>query len=90
MHMPKTRSTAMDQGRHVRLFKNGRSQAVRIPRDMELPGDEALIYRDGARLVIEPLARPSLTRLLSSWEPIDVAWPDLEDRPPEPVDLAAP
>jgi len=29
--------------RHVRLFKNGRNQAVRIPRDMELPGDEVVI-----------------------------------------------
>jgi antitoxin VapB len=88
--MPKTKATAVDHARHVRLFKNGRSQAVRIPKDMELPGDEAVIYREGTRLVIEPLARPSLTRLLSSWEPIDVAWPDIEDRTPEPVDLAEP
>ena len=80
----------MDDARHVRLFKNGRSQAVRIPKDMEFPGDEALIYREGTRLVIEPMARPSLTRLLAGWEPIDVAWPDLEDRPPEPVDLTVP
>ena len=29
--------------RHVRLFKNGRNQAVRIARDMELPGDEVVI-----------------------------------------------
>jgi antitoxin VapB len=58
--------------------------------DLELPGDEALINPDGSRLVIEPLARPLLTRLLSSWDPIDVAWPDLEDRRPEPADLAEP
>jgi antitoxin VapB len=37
------------RSRHVRLFKNGRNQAVRIPREMELPGDETVIYRDGHR-----------------------------------------
>jgi antitoxin VapB len=75
------------RSRHVRLFKNGRNQAVRIPREMELPGDEAVIYRDGTRLIIEPTQRPSLSRLLASWDPIETDWPQTEDRPPEPVDL---
>ena len=78
------------RGRHVRLFKNGRNQAVRIPREMELPGEEAVIYRDGQRLIIEPTQRPSLTRLLASWEAINTDWPDTEDRPPEPVDVGDP
>jgi len=40
--------------RHVKLFRNGRNQAVRIPREFELPGDEAIMRREGRRLVIEP------------------------------------
>lgn len=28
----------MSAERHVKLFKNGRNQAVRIPREFELPG----------------------------------------------------
>jgi hypothetical protein len=37
--MPTTRrSTEVE--RHIRLFKNGRNQALRIPRDLELPGRE--------------------------------------------------
>jgi antitoxin VapB len=75
------------RSRHVRLFKNGRNQAVRIPREMELPGDEAVIYRDGQRLIIEPVPQRSLTRLISSWEPLDVEWPEVADQPAEPVDL---
>jgi antitoxin VapB len=75
-------------GRRVRLFKNGRNQAVRIPRDLELPGQEALLYREGNRLVLEPLARPSLSALLASWQPIDTDWPDVQDPSPQPVDLA--
>ncbi len=45
----------MTERRHVRLFRNGRNQAVRIPVEFELPGDEAVIHRDGDRLVIEPV-----------------------------------
>jgi tRNA(fMet)-specific endonuclease VapC len=33
------------------LFRNGRNQAIRIPREFELPGDEAIIRKEGARLV---------------------------------------
>jgi antitoxin VapB len=77
----------MSAPRTVRLFKNGRNQAVRIPRDLELPGDEALIYRDGSRLVLEAAARPSLAKLLASWEPLDVDWPDIDDPPAAAVDL---
>jgi hypothetical protein len=32
----------MGSERHVKLFKNGRSQAVRIPREFELPGEDAM------------------------------------------------
>ena len=45
----------MSEQRHVRLFRNGRNQAVRIPVEFELPGDEAIIHRDGEKLVIEPV-----------------------------------
>lgn len=34
----------MPDHRHVRLFRNGRNQAVRIPVEFELPGDEAVMY----------------------------------------------
>ena len=40
--------------RHVKLFKNGRSQAVRIPREFELPGEDAIMRKVGDTLVIEP------------------------------------
>ena len=32
--------------RRVKLFRNGRSQAVRIPVEFELQGDEAIMHRD--------------------------------------------
>ena len=43
----------MDSKR-VSLFRNGRNQAVRIPREFELPGKEAIMRSEDGRLVIEP------------------------------------
>lgn len=74
----------MNDIRHVRLFRNGRNQAVRIPVEFELPGDEALIRRDGNRLVIEPLARRGLSALLAELEPLDEDFPEISDPPPMP------
>ena len=73
--------------RHVRLFKNGRNQALRIPREMELPGNEAILRREGNRLIIEPVQRRSLLALLSTWEPFEEDFPEIGELPAEPVDI---
>jgi antitoxin VapB len=52
--------------RQVRLFRNNRNQAIRIPVEFELPGSEAIISRDGNRLIIEPVSKSSLLELLAS------------------------
>jgi antitoxin VapB len=69
------------------LFKNGRNQAVRIPREFELPGEEAIMRRDGDKLIIEPAAARSLLALLAALEPIEEHFPEIEDLPPGPIDL---
>ena len=73
--------------RRVRLFRNGRNQAVRIPREMELSGDEAIIHREGQRLVIEPAPPVSLLAVLATLKPIDDDFPPIEELPLRPVDL---
>ncbi|WP_372073121.1 AbrB/MazE/SpoVT family DNA-binding domain-containing protein [Tistrella mobilis] len=73
--------------RHVRLFRNGRNQAVRIPVDFELPGDEAILRREGDLLILEPVRKRGLVALLDSWEPIDEALPEIEDQPTVPEDI---
>jgi len=77
----------MSTERHVRLFRNGRNQALRIPRELELPGEEALVRKDGNRLIVEPLARPSLLTVLARLKPIPTPFPDVDSPPAEPVDL---
>jgi len=77
----------MEAGRHVRLFRNGRNQAVRIPREFELPGKAAILRKEGNRLILEPEVPVSLLALLASWDPLGETLPEIEDRPAEPVDL---
>ncbi len=73
--------------RHVKLFKNGRNQAVRIPRDFELPGDAAIMRKDGDRLIIEPTQPKSLLAVLATLQPLDEALPPIPELPVDPVEL---
>jgi antitoxin VapB len=73
--------------RKVRLFRNNRNQAIRIPVEFELPGTEAIIRRDGNRLIIEPVAKQGLAALLDSWTPMEDIFPEIEDLPPAPRDI---
>ena len=64
---------------HASLFRNGRNQAVRIPREMELPGKEVIIYREGTRLIIEPIDAPkTLIDLLMRMAPLDEELPNVD------------
>ena len=72
----------MQPERHVRLFRNGRNQAVRIPRDFEMDGNEAIIRKEGNRLILEPVGiKNSLLELLKKLEPIQEEFPEMEDPP---------
>lgn len=73
--------------RNVKLFRNGRNQAVRIPREFELPGDEAVMRKEGDRLVIEPLEPRDLVGYLRTLEPNDDEFPEIEELPHKPFDL---
>lgn len=70
----------MQTEKHVRLFKNGRNQAIRIPREYELQGNEAVIRREGDRLIIEAVRRRSLLAMLAGWEPLPEEFPDVDEK----------
>lgn len=74
----------MPDRRHVRLFRNGRNQAVRIPVEFELPGNEAIMLRDGDRLVIEPVRKRGLVALLKTMTPLGEDFPEIDDVAPVP------
>jgi antitoxin VapB len=77
----------MGSERRVKVFRNGRNQAIRIPREFELPGKEAVLRKEGARLIIEPLRKQSLLDVISRFKPLKEKFPKIADPPPEPVDL---
>jgi len=73
--------------RRVRLFRNGRNQAVRIPRGFELPGRNAVIRKEGGKLILELVTRKSLLEVLASLAPLDEEFPEIPDATPHPVEL---
>ncbi len=73
--------------RHVKLFKNGRNQAVRIPREFELPGEDAIMRKEGERLIIEPAPPKSLLAVLATLAPLDEGFPPIPKLALDPVEL---
>lgn len=74
--------------REAKLFRNNKSQAVRIPADFEFGCDRVTIQRDGDRLIIAPVRRKNLLDVLGDMEPlapedrfpeIDATLPSLKD-----------
>lgn len=77
----------MTPERHVKVFRNGRNQAVRIPREFEFRGEEAIMRKEGDRLIIEPTPPKSLLAVLATLTPLREDFPPIPDKPPDPVDL---
>jgi antitoxin VapB len=77
----------MSTERHVKVFRNGRNKAVRIPREFEFPGEEAIMRKEGDRLIIEPVPPKSLLAVLATLAPLQEDFPPILDSPPDPVDL---
>jgi len=85
--------------RAVKLFRNGANQAVRIPKEFELPGNEALIHREGDKLIIEAVKpkyeKGSAAALLAALDeiaklgPCDDEFPDVDEGllPLDDIDL---
>lgn len=73
--------------RRVKLFKNGRNQAVRIPRGFELPGKDAVMRKEGDKLIVEAVYPKSLLGVLATLTPLDEDFPEISDLSPRSVEL---
>ncbi len=54
-------------GLRAKLFKNGSSQAVRLPKEFRFPGHEVLIRREGKAVVLEPVEKFDWDKWWNSW-----------------------
>jgi antitoxin VapB len=80
-------ATRLQTEQHVKLFRNGRDQAVRIPREFELPGQDAVMRKEGPCLIIGPVPPRFQLALLASLRPIVDDLPPIRELPPEPVEF---
>jgi antitoxin VapB len=77
----------MSNERRVKLFRNGRNHAVRIPKEFELPGDEVFVRREGDQLILKPVQSMSLIEYLESLEPLDEEFAEIEDLPVDDIEI---
>ena len=74
----------MNEVRHVKVFRNGRNRAVRIPVEFEFPGDEVTMRKEGDKIIIEPLQKKgNLLEWLQTLEPLDEEF-DFDEKGPYP------
>lgn len=69
----------------AKIFQNGRSQAVRLPRDFRFKGKEVFIHREGSRVILSEKPDSWEDFFLSGNKPTsdfmrDREQPDLEER----------
>ena len=64
----------------AKLFKNGRSQAVRLPKEFRLKGTEVSIHKEGNRVILEPLEKAEWPE--GFW---DIFTPDPDFKIPRPL-----
>ena len=64
----------------AKRFKNGRSQAVRLPRDFRLKGTEVKTHKEGEKVILEPVE-------ITKWSDgfYDIFKPELGFEIPEPM-----
>ena len=45
----------VDKMEKAKLFQNGSSQAVRLPKAFRIPGNEVKIFKNGNQVILEPI-----------------------------------
>lgn len=77
--------------RKIRVFRNGRSRAVRIPKEFDFEGDEVIVRKehDGS-LTLTPVRRRMTPKELVEWlraqPPVEEEFPEIDDSDMLPLD----
>jgi antitoxin VapB len=68
----------------AKLFKSGRSQAVRLPKEFRFEGKEVRVSRHGNGVLLEPVAEESWASVFAKIDALGVDFPEREEQPPYP------
>ena len=69
----------------AKLFRNGGSQAVRLPKGFSFEGNEVRITQEGRKVILEPIEKRSWPEgYWQSWQGLDLE--EVPARLPNPVD----
>lgn len=79
----------------AKIFKHGRSQAVRLPKAFRLPGKEARVSRIGSGILLEPIetdvdkwfAELDRLRVLAGGDFLPEGRPEQPPMPEDDIDL---
>ena len=74
----------------AQVFNNGRSRAIRIPKEFEFEEERVEIRKaENGDLILHPVRRKSLLEVIDELEVLDEddLMPEIEDPLPEPVDV---
>ena len=74
--MARTPRPETTENSRAKLFTNGRSQAVRLPREFRFEGKEVAIRKEGDAVVLEPVAKRKWPA--GYWQRIDRRAKDLD------------
>jgi len=59
----------------AKLFKNGRSQAVRLPKEFRFEGQEVYVRREGSSIVLSPKTEPKENPWQDFFDALDMIEP---------------
>ena len=65
----------------AKLFKTGRSQAVRLPKEFRFEGKEVRIRRVGQGVLLEPM-KTDLDEVFRRIDAVGVKFPERAEQPP--------
>ncbi len=71
----------------AKIFMNGRSQAVRLPKEFRFEDDEVSIRREGESVILEPIRKDSWPK--GFFDEVRIADSEFE-RPEQPATPPAP
>lgn len=64
---------------HVKLIQQGNIQTLPIPKELKITTSSVMIHQEDDKLIIEPLRQKSLLKALSTLEPLEEDFPDIDE-----------